>query len=42
MNKESVLITPDVIEDCLCESFDIVEKNTFTHNRIPKLIEIAS
>ncbi|MHB8061689.1 MAG: hypothetical protein ACYDG2_03475 [Ruminiclostridium sp.] len=38
LNKESVLITPNVIEECLCESFDIVE----SHNRTPKNIEIAS
>jgi len=28
LNKKSVLITPDVIEECLCESLDILEKNT--------------
>lgn len=28
MNKQSILITPDVIEECLCESLDAAEKNT--------------
>ncbi|MBV7275223.1 hypothetical protein [Clostridium thailandense] len=28
MNKKSKLITPDVIEECLCESLDIIEKST--------------
>ncbi|MDF2883557.1 MAG: hypothetical protein K0R54_4114 [Clostridiaceae bacterium] len=28
MNKKSTLITPDVIEECLCESLDILEKST--------------
>ncbi|WP_278321728.1 hypothetical protein [Clostridium homopropionicum] len=28
MNKESVLITPEVIEECLCECLDVLEKNT--------------
>lgn len=35
LNKESVLITPNVIEECLCESFDIVEKKISSH-RNPK------
>lgn len=28
LNKNLKLITPDVIEECLCESLDIIEKNT--------------
>jgi len=28
LNKESVLLTPEVIEECLCECLDILEKNT--------------
>lgn len=28
VNNKSILITPDVIEECLCESLDILEKNT--------------
>jgi hypothetical protein len=27
LNKESAIITPDVIEECLCESLDILEKS---------------
>ncbi|HEY5584046.1 MAG TPA: hypothetical protein VIK78_06095 [Ruminiclostridium sp.] len=34
LNKESVLITSDVIQECLCESFDIAEKKTPSHSRI--------
>ncbi|MFL0195252.1 hypothetical protein ACJDU8_06680 [Clostridium sp. WILCCON 0269] len=32
-DKKSVLMTSDVIEECLCESFDIVEKNTLSHKK---------
>jgi hypothetical protein len=35
LNKKSVLLTPDVIEECLSESLDILEKNTaFTEKKI--------
>jgi hypothetical protein len=27
LNKELVIITTDIIEECLCESLDILEKN---------------
>lgn len=40
MNKE--LITPNVIEECLCESFDAAEKRASTHDRIPDSTELAS
>ena len=33
LNKDLVLITFDVIEECLCESFDVVEKNNLSHKR---------
>lgn len=33
LNKELLLITFDVIEECLCESFDVVEKNNLSHKR---------
>ncbi|WML37599.1 hypothetical protein [Clostridium sp. OS1-26] len=43
MNKKSTLITSDVIEECLCESLDIlekrtisIEKNTPSHRRARK------
>lgn len=43
MNKQSILITPDVIEECLCESLDTVEKsaiflkkNTSSHKSTQK------
>ncbi len=39
LNKE--LITPNVIEECLCESFDIVEKIQ-SHDKSPKNTELAS
>ncbi|MHC1720795.1 MAG: hypothetical protein AB9844_09100 [Clostridiaceae bacterium] len=32
MNKELVLITPDVIEECLCEALDVYEKKTSSQN----------
>jgi len=36
LNKESILITPEVIEECLCECLDIVEKRTiFLENDTP-------
>ena len=36
MNKEAIIITQTVIEECLCESFDIVEKTDQTHNKSKK------
>ncbi|CAB1246040.1 hypothetical protein ACFHWD_20010 [Clostridium sp. MT-14] len=35
-NKKSILITPDVMEECLCESLDIIEKNTQSHKKNKK------
>lgn len=35
MNKEAVLFTPDVMEECLSESLDVAEKNTkYTEKKI--------
>jgi hypothetical protein len=31
LNIESVLITPDIIEECLCESFEALEEGTPSH-----------
>jgi len=36
LNEKSVLITPDVIEECLCESLDTQEKNTSSHRKAKK------
>ncbi|AKA72275.1 hypothetical protein CSCA_5150 [Clostridium scatologenes] len=36
MKKKSILITPEVIEECLCESLDIIEKNPISYNKIKK------
>lgn len=36
MNEKSVLITPDVIEECLCESIDNQEINTSSHRNDKK------
>lgn len=36
LNKKTVLITPDVIEECLSESLDILEKNTQAHKKIKR------
>lgn len=33
LNKEPILITPDVIEECLCEAFDFPEKDTPSHKK---------
>jgi hypothetical protein len=33
LNKEMVLITPDVIEDCLRESLDAPERNTLLRSK---------
>ncbi|MDF2988345.1 MAG: hypothetical protein K0R50_3855 [Eubacterium sp.] len=43
MNKDNVLLNPDVIEECLCESFDIFEKYS-SHNQdnTSNVNEIAS
>jgi hypothetical protein len=30
LNKNTVIITSDIIEDCLCESLDIFEKNNIS------------
>ena len=32
-DKKSVLITPDIIEECLCESLDTVENNSQSHRK---------
>ncbi len=44
MNKDNVLLNPDVIEECLCESFDIFEKYAAPHNqdKTSNVNEIAS
>ncbi|WPC43226.1 hypothetical protein [Clostridium sp. JS66] len=34
MNKKLTVITSDVIEECLCESLDILEKRVKTTQRI--------
>ena len=34
LKKKLILITPDVIEECLSESLDILEKNILTTNHI--------
>jgi hypothetical protein len=36
LNKESVLITPEIIEECLCESLDALDKNTQSHSKTQK------
>lgn len=33
MNKEAIIITQSVIDECLCESFEIVEKTNPSHNK---------
>ncbi|PRR78203.1 hypothetical protein [Clostridium luticellarii] len=35
-DNKSVLITPDVMEECLCESLDIIEKNIQPHKQNKK------
>jgi hypothetical protein len=41
LNKESLVLTPDVIEECLCESFDITEKhiNIPLHDKTQKTMK---
>ena len=36
LNKKKILITPDVIEECLCESLDAPEKKALAHRKIKK------
>ncbi len=36
LNKKLVLITPDVIEECLCESLDTLERKVTTHRKSKK------
>ncbi len=31
MNKDNVLISSDVIEECLSECFDVFEKHAYKH-----------
>lgn len=38
-DKESILITSDVIEECLSESLDIIEKETASHNKSKKQVK---
>lgn len=35
-DNKSVLITPEVMEECLCESLDIIEKNNQSHKKNKK------
>jgi len=37
LNKKLELITPDVIEECLCESLDVFEKKTSSHRATKKI-----
>jgi len=37
-DKESILITSDVIEECLSESLDIIEKETASHSKSKKQV----
>ena len=39
MNKKLELITPDVIEECLCESLDVYEKKTSSHRTTKKTLK---
>jgi hypothetical protein len=39
LNKKLVLITNDVIEECLCESLDILEKNTSSYRKNKKTLK---
>jgi hypothetical protein len=34
LKKKPVLITNDVIEECLCESLDVLEKNIATGRKL--------
>lgn len=39
MDKKLVLITPDVIEECLGESLDALEKRIPTHKKLKKKLK---
>lgn len=39
LDKKLVLITPDVIEECLCESLDALEKRIPTHKKLKKTLK---
>lgn len=42
LNKNIVIITQDVIEDCLCESLDVLEKNNSLHSKFKKVEPLKS
>ncbi|WP_279230811.1 MULTISPECIES: hypothetical protein [unclassified Clostridium] len=38
-DKKSILITSDVIEECLSESLDIIEKEAASHSKSKKQVK---
>ncbi|ALU38301.1 hypothetical protein WX45_03401 [Clostridium ljungdahlii DSM 13528] len=39
MKKENILITPDVIEECLSESLDTIEKKACSYSKKQKSLK---